>query len=369
MDWLFSGLYQALAMLWEMLWALIMGFATSATLQVLVSKKTMAKVFGKAGIREVFLAMLFGAASSSCSYAAAATTKTVFKKGAAFIPSMAFMVASTNLVVELGIVLWILMGWRFVLAELVGAFVMVAVVWLIFIVYPPTQLIEAGRKHHEAKDGGHDHGSKSKEPALVQIADAFVMDWSMLWKEIVIGVVIAGFLMVLVPKDWWQSLFISHGPYAGRLIENAVVGPLIAMASFVCSVGNIPLASLLWSSGATFGGVIAFLYGDLIVMPLVFAYRKYYGVAAALYLTALLFTAMVVAGISVDLLFSALGLAPQGEHGVSAISQAGFSWNYTTWLNLVALLGGGCLLHLHLGGKMPAPHVHSRKGHHAHHAH
>jgi uncharacterized membrane protein YraQ (UPF0718 family) len=371
MDWLAISLYHAAAMLWEMLWALVLGFAISATLQVFVSKQAMVNAFGKNGLKEVALAMAFGAASSSCSYAAAATTKTVFKKGAAFVPSLAFMIASTNLVVELGIVLWILMGWRFVLAEIIGAFVMVAAIWVLFAIHRPEKLISEARKFSESKDAGHHHESGGKKSKIVQVAEAFFMDWSMLWKEIVIGVFVAGFLMTLVPKSWWQSVFISHGPYAGRLIENAVVGPLIAMASFVCSVGNIPLASLLWSSGATFGGVIAFLYGDLIVLPLVLAYRKYYGIQFAIYITVALFAAMVSAGILVDLLFSATGLAPQNSEEMSAISQAGFSWDYTTWLNLVALAGGGWLFYLHFTNREnEESHQGTRgKGHHAHHAH
>ena len=359
MHWLTGSLYHAAVMLWEMLWALVLGFGISATLQVYVSKERMARAFGKNGLREVMLAMGFGAASSSCSYAAAATMKTVFKKGAAFMPSLAFLIASTNLVIELGIVLCLLMGWRFVLAELVGAFAMVAVAWAIFDIRPPRGLIDGARKHAEKNEGGHDHDSNREKTKLVQTADAFFMDWSMLWKEIVIGVLIAGFLMALVPKDWWQVVFLSHGPYPLRLVENAFVGPLIAMASFVCSVGNIPLASLLWSSGSTFGGVIAFIYGDLIVLPLVFVYRKYYGTKAALYITGVLFIAMVVAGIVVDLLFSGLGLAPHMGTGIPSLAQVGFSWDYTTWLNLAALLGGGFLVFLHMLHRAPS------KGHHA----
>jgi uncharacterized membrane protein YraQ (UPF0718 family) len=372
MEWLGTSLYYAAAMLWEMLWALVLGFGISSVLQVFVSKEKMVKLFGHNGLKDVLLAMSFGAASSSCSYAAAATTKTVFKKGAAFMPSMAFMIASTNLVVELGIVLYLLMGWRFVLAEFVGAFVMVGVVWLIFAVHSPGKLIEAARKHHEqeGRKGCHDHDASHETSSQVKVAHAFFMVGSMLWKEVVIGVVLAGFLMVLVPKDWWETIFISHGPHALTLIENALVGPLIALASFVCSVGNIPLASLLWSSGATFGGVIAFLYGDLIVLPLIFAYRKYYGLPAALYITGLLYVGMVVAGIVVDLVFTSLGLAPQGSRGDAAMMQAGFSWNYTTWLNMVALLGGGYLLYLHF--RKPHKAEHKRAPKHAHreqHAH
>ncbi len=363
MSWLTDSLYHAAAMLWEMLWALVLGFSISAALQVFVSNEKMADLFGRNGLREVVMAMGFGAASSSCSYAAAATTKTVFKKGAAFVPSLAFLIASTNLVIELGIVLWMLMGWRFVLAELVGAIVMVAAVWGIFVIHPPKKLIEAAREHAKKGKGGHEHSSGGEKSKAVKVADSFFMDVSMLWKEIVIGVLLAGFLMTLVPKEWWQAVFLSDGPYALRLVENAVVGPLIAVASFVCSVGNIPLASLLWASGSTFGGVIAFIYGDLIVLPLILAYRKYYGAKPAAYITLALFISMIVAGILVDLIFAAVGLMPEGSHDQPAMSQAGFEWNYTTWLNIAAILGGGWLSWLHFGNKDGGEHAE----HHAHH--
>jgi uncharacterized membrane protein YraQ (UPF0718 family) len=351
---IFTGFYQAAAMLWEILWALVLGFAISAVLQVFVSKETMVRAFGSNGLRPVLLAMAFGAASSSCSYAAAAATNTVFKKGAAFIPAIAFMIASTNLVVELGMVLWILMGWRFVLAEAVGAFVMVGIVWLIFAIHRPSKLIDAARAHEDMDEEGgcchHHHEEGAEKSKLIQVADAFVMDWSMLWKEILVGVLIAGFFMVLVPASAWQALFVSHGSHPVRLVENALLGPLVALASFVCSVGNIPLASLLWSSGATFGGVIAFLYGDLIVLPLIVAYRKYYGWPAAIYITLVLYASMALAGIVVDLVFAGLGLIPAGERGPSAMAKAGFAWNYSTWLDLLAIVIGTALFSLHFRG-------------------
>jgi len=364
------GLYHAAAMLWEMLWALVLGFAISAALQVYVSKEKMIHVLGRNGWREILLAMGFGAASSSCSYAAAATTKTLFKKGAAFLPSIAFMIASTNLVVELGIVLWILMGWRFVLAELIGAFVMTAAVSLIFLIHRPAKLIMEARAHDEETDGHeHHHHSMGQSSKLVQMAGAFVMDWSMLWKEIVIGVVIAGFLMALVPQHAWQDVFLRNGSHPVQVVEGALVGPLVALASFVCSVGNIPLASLLWTSGASFGGVIAFLYGDLIVLSLIAAYRKYYGWRMALYIAVVLYASMVVAGIAVDLLFTFLALVPEGDRGPSAMAQAGFSWNYTTWLDLLALAAGAFLFILHFRQSAQSGQGHDHQHHHEEHAH
>lgn len=376
MDAIGNGLYAAAAMFWQMLWALVLGFSISAAMQVFVSKEKMAQLFGRTGLKSVALAMGFGAASSSCSYAAAAASKTAFKKGADLVPSLAFLLASTNLVIELGIVLWMLMGWRFVLAEVVGAFVMVAIMWALIAVTSPGKLVKEARAHNENADedgdcchgGGHDHSAMSggeRQSALARVADAFFMDWSMLWKEILEGVLIAGFLMVLVPHNWWQALFLSNGPYLGRLFENAIVGPLVAVASFVCSVGNIPLASLLWASGCGFGGVIAFIYGDLIVLPLIAAYRKYYGTKAAAYITGVLFASMVGAGIVVDLLFSALGLIPSQGNAEPAMSHASFEWNYTTLLNIIALCAGAVLFYLHFrnrGGSEGAS-MHEHEGH------
>ena len=361
MHWLWQSLYSAAAMLWETLWALVLGFSLSAFLQVFLRKEQITKQFGRAGLREVALATFFGAVSSSCSYAATATAKTFFKKGAALVPTLAFMFASTNLVIELGFILWLLLGWTFLLAEVVGAFVLIAVMWLLVKLTLPKGLVETARAHigDEEKSCCHSHGEdememkeesfkeKIKRPeSWMGVADAFIMDVSMLWKEIVIGFLIAGFLMVLVPDNWWKNLFITQGSGAVRLIENAIVGPLIAVASFVCSIGNIPLASLLWSSGISFGGVISFIYADLIIIPLILIYRKYYGAKAALYITAVLFVSMVSAGIIVDLLFGACGLIPT-IRPPSAIAQASFQWNYTTWLDFVAILLSGWFVCTH----------------------
>jgi len=360
MNWLWQSLYHAAAMLWETLWALVLGFSLSACLQVFFKKEQITNQFGNTNLRSVGLATFFGAVSSSCSYAAAATAKTAFKKGAALVPTLAFMFASTNLVLELGFILWLLLGWAFLLAEVIGAFVLIGVMWLLVKLTLPKGFVEEAR----AQSGGevesccHSHeddmelpGEPSKQiilrrESLARVADAFIMDVSMLWKEIVIGFLIAGFLMVLVPDLWWQKLFITQGSNPLHLAENAIIGPLVAMASFVCSIGNIPLASLLWSHGISFGGVISFVYADLIIIPLVLIYQKYYGVKAALYITAILFASMVSAGIIVDLLFAAFGLIPS-VRPPSAIAQASFRWNYTTWLDFIAIAMSGWFIWVH----------------------
>jgi uncharacterized membrane protein YraQ (UPF0718 family) len=359
MSWLWHSLYASGAMFWEVLWALVFGFAISAWMQVFVSKEQITQLMGKSGLREVAIATGLGAASSSCSYAAAAAAKTAFKKGAAPIPALAFMFASTNLVFELGAVLWVLMGWRFVLAELVGAFVLIAVMWALVALTKPKGLENEARAHEEAEESSEEHcahmGDAGDVPMgtqtgrVQQVADAFAMDWSMLWKEIAIGFLIAGFLSTLVPSHIWRALFLTHsGSPMLRLVENAVVGPIIALLSFVCSVGNIPLASVLWSGGISFGGVISFIYADLIIVPLIVIYAKYYGWKPALYITGVMFVSMVTAGIVVDLLFTGLNLVPMGPRLPSAASMAHFAWNYDTYLDIVALAIAGFLAFVHL---------------------
>ncbi len=346
------SLYHAVAMLWMTFWALVLGFSISAALQIFVSKEQMSRSFGKPGLKSVALATGFGAASSSCSYAASAAARSAIQQGAALVPALAFMFASTNLVIELGVVLWILMGWRFVLAEFVGAFLLIGLVWLMVRWLMPQSVKDAARDHAQAgRDGSghHHHGGPQQRGKWSALADAFVMDWMMLWKELLGGFLIAGFISTLVPKSWWQSLFLTEGVSPGlRLLENAVVGPLVAIASFVCSVGNIPLASHLWANGISFGGVVAFIYADLLVVPLIIIYGKYYGARATLWIVGIFFSAMVVTGIAVDLLFSLLGLLPKGARQASAVQESTIRWNYTSWLDLVALVIFALLLYLHL---------------------
>jgi uncharacterized membrane protein YraQ (UPF0718 family) len=362
---IWMGVYHAAAMFWETLWALVLGFGISAALQVFVSKERMTKLLGRAGLREILLATGFGAASSSCSYAAASIGRSAFQRGAALIPALAFMFASTNLVIELGAVLWLLMGWRFLLAEVIGALVLIGVMWLLMSIFFPNKLEEEVRRRSNAGEGDdcdhhehHHHHEYLHQPEpggrWARLANAFWADWLMLWKELIAGFLIAGFLAALVPSDWWKALFIETGNPTLRLIENAAVGPIIAILSFVCSVGNIPLASLLWANGISFGGVISFIYADLLVIPLILIYRKYFGGRATFYIVMIFYASMVAAGVIVDLLFSALNLIPQGERMASPIAHATFSWNYTTWLDFVAIAVALWLLFLKVGRRRAA---------------
>jgi uncharacterized membrane protein YraQ (UPF0718 family) len=365
MSWLWMSLYDAVAMLWMTFWALVLGFTISGVLQVFVSREQMTHAFGRTNLRSVAIATGFGAASSSCSYAAVAAARSAIQQGAALVPALAFMFASTNLVVELGAVLWLLMGWQFVAAEILGAFVLIALMWLLMGLFFPKKLENEIRQQvaSRAEESGHHHHHHHGEKVGTKwgaLADAFVMDWSMVWKEIAAGFLIAGFLATLMPQGWWEALFLHTGSPALRLIENALVGPLIAVISFVCSIGNIPLASLLWAHGISFGGVISFIYADLIVIPIIIIYAKYYGVRAAAWITGIFYIAMVLAGIIVDLVFRLLGWIPRGPRPPSAIEHAHIIWNYTTWLDIIAAVFVVWLLFLHFSsGKKQGAHAHA----------
>ena len=365
--------YGAVLMLWETFWALVLGFTLSAALQVFVRRESLTRHFGEADLRAVGLATFLGAVSSSCSYAAVAAARAAFKKGAHLVPTLAFMFAATNLVLELGCVLWILMGWHFVLAEAVGALVLIAIMWVLVALTLPKGLMERARKHGDDVEeeggcchGGHEHGGDDAAEGgfgvrAKQVAQAFFMDAGMMWKEILIGFFIAAMLMVLIPPEGWKFLFLSDAPAPVRLVENAVVGVVIAAGSCVCSVGNLPLAAALWSGGISFGGVISFIYADLVIFPLLFIYRKYYGTGAAAYIAAILAGSMVLAGIVVDLLFSALGLVPKGERPPSPMQMDTFQWNYTTWLDLVAGVVLAGLIYFHLRKTPDGEHEHGGK--------
>jgi uncharacterized membrane protein YraQ (UPF0718 family) len=339
-----EALMLAAGMAWQVGWSLILGFALSGAVQALVSKERMQRVLGRDGVREIALATGFGAASSSCSYAAAAMSKTLFKKGAALVPSLAFLFSSTNLVLELGIILWLLMGWQFTAAEWIGGVLLIAIMTVLVKITYPKALVEEARLRVD-ETGGHDHGSMEGEGASVverlrnpatrvSIAQNFAMDFSMLWKDLLGGFLIAGALAAFVPDGAWRVLFFNGAAPGVQLVGNAIIGPIIAILSFVCSIGNVPLAAVLWTSGISFGGVLAFLYADLIVLPLLDAYRKYYGIRMMLYIFAVFFTTMVVSAIVMDAAFSALHLVPRPNPNIRH-DLTMFSFNYTFWLNLV----------------------------------
>jgi uncharacterized protein len=334
-----QGLWHAFQMAWEVWWALVLGFLFSAMVQAWAPRGRLEHALGGRGPRELTLATGLGAASSSCSYAAVAIAKSLFQKGASLASAMAFQFASTNLVFEIGIVLWIFLGWQFTLAEFAGGFLLIVLMWIGIRVLVSRREEERARERALAADTGHLHESASGSRALsldgwADVAQNFRGDWGMLWKEIIGGFLIAGFI-ALLPKAVFNDLFLTGTGGAPQLIENVVVGPLVAVLSFVCSVGNIPLAAVLWGGGISFAGVIAFVYADLIIVPLVLVYGRYYGWRLTALIVGLMFGAMVVAALAVDGIFSAAGLVPEKRPSIESITERGISWNYTTMLNIV----------------------------------
>jgi hypothetical protein len=302
-----EGLKQSFLMAYEVWWALVFGFAISAIVQAWVPKERIEATMAGDGAKPIAWATGLGAASSSCSYAAIAIAKSLFQKGASAASALAFQFASTNLVWELGLVLWVLLGWQFTLAEYLGGILMIVLMAVLLRFFVSPRLEEQARAHAQEADAGHEHGH---ERGWTAVAVNFRGDVLMLWKEIGVGFLLAGFIGLL-GDDFFNGLFLSGGPGWLVAIENVIVGPLIAVLSFVCSVGNIPLAAVLWSGGISFAGVMAFIFADLIVLPIIAIYRKYYGWAFTVRIVALMLLTMIVAALAIDGLFSAAGLVPE----------------------------------------------------------
>src|SRR5437764_4055824 len=341
-----DGLKNAGLMAYQVWWALALGFAISAIVQARVPRERVERSLAGSGVRPVALATGLGAASSSCSYAAIAIARSLFAKGASAATSLAFQFASTNLVWELGLVLWVLIGWQFTLAEFVGGVVLIALMAILLRLFISPRLEARARDHAQRATGGHVHGTASAEgigwrrrlgsmEAWSDVGHNFRGDWLMLWKEITVGFFLAGFIGLL-GNDFFNGLFITDAPPVLRTLENVIAGPVIAVLSFVCSIGNVPLAAVLWSGGISFGGVIAFLFADLIVLPIIVAYHKYYGGAYALRITALMFVTMVVAALVVDGLFSLVGLVP-ATRPTRADVFGSIQLDYKLVLNLIGL--------------------------------
>jgi hypothetical protein len=339
------SLRESAFMLWETLWALILGFTLSGAVQAFVSKDQMRTRLGDHRPRAVVRASWYGMVSSSCSYAASAMSKSLFARGADFTSAMIFMISSTNLVIELGIVMLVLLGWQFAVAEFVGGPVMITLLALVGTAAFSAPLVRRARQRVRAMSSAHDADDMSPAPersmrTLTGWSNASsyaVADATMLRRELAIGYVVAGFLAVSVPTSWWGDIFVrGHGPWT--TLENALVGPLIAVVSWVCSVGNVPLAAALWHGGISFGGVIAFIFADLIAMPLILIYRKFYGGALTWRLVATFYVVMVGAGLVTESVFRVAGLVPTSR--VVNVGAEHLRWNYTTVLNIVFLLLG-----------------------------
>lgn len=367
MDQVFEALQTSGGMLWKALWALIFGYTISAGIQVLVTRAQMTKALGERGAKQASVAGFFGFISSSCSFAALAASRAVFAKGAHPTNAIAFLIAATNLVIELGIVLWVLVGWRFTLGNFLLGTLMILYAYLLTRWFFPEQLAEAAREHGadagaQAGDDVESDGEEGWRKKLTtvatwqRIARAFFMEWKMVWKELLFGFTIAGFISVFVPQSFWNTIFLisdDGGPATNpgflTVLENALVAPLVAFFTFIGSMGNIPLAAMLWSRGASFGGVMSFLGADLVAATVIWVHAKYYGWRYAGYLSGLLYVSMVAAGVSVHYLFAAVGQIPEERPELREMVR--FGVDYTLFLNLAFLAVAAGLLWLFLRGR------------------
>jgi uncharacterized protein len=385
---LWRALSFACGMTWEVLWALILGFALSGVVQAVVSKREMRRLMPDDSPHTLAVATGLGAASSSCSYASVALARSLFRKGADFTASMAFEIASTNLVIELGIVMAVLLGWRFVAGEFVGGPVMIVLVALLFRRFLTRRL--AGEARAEAEKGrlgameGHAEMDMSvggdggwwrrlrTQAGFTATADYFVMDWAAVARDVFGGLLIAGALAAWVPDSFWQGLFLESHPTFAKF-WGPLIGPAVAMLSFVCSIGNVPLAAVLWNGGISFGGVLAFIFADLLILPILDIYRRYYGWRMAAFIVVTFYASMVAAGLIVEFLFQGLGLTPTDRN--AKVVTARVTWNYSTYLNIVFLAvaavlvwryfrrGGGWAM-LKMMNEPMGEHGHAQHAHH-----
>jgi uncharacterized protein len=375
-------------MTWEIAWSLILGFTLSAIIQAVVRREAVTRRLGSDRPSTLALAAGLGAASSACSYAAVALARSLFRKGASFTAAMVFEIASTNLVIELGIILALLISWQFTVAEFTGGAIMIVLLAVAFRIFVHQRLIDEARQQAERGLAGRMEGHAVMDMSIASgggfwrrllsrdgytaVSHIFVMEWAAVVRDVVLGLLIAGAVGAWVPDIFWRHLFLTGHPLAARL-WGPVIGPVISLLSFVCSIGNVPLAGVLWNGGISFGGVVAFIFADLIIIPILVIYRKYYGTRMMLVLLGIFYATMVVAGFIVEFVFGGLGLVP-AERG-ARVAEQGIQWNYTTFLNIIFLLlaaallvrffrsGGGPMLKM-MGG---APDEHSR--HSAHHDH
>jgi uncharacterized protein len=345
------------SMTWEITWALILGFALSAVIQAVVRRSTVVRLLGDSRPRTLAVAAGLGAASSSCSYAAVALARALFRKGADFTAAMAFEIASTNLVIELGVILALLMGWQFTLAEFTGGPLMIVLMAVLFRLFLRDRVLRAAREQADRGLAGSMEGHAAMDMSVAgegsfasrlfsrdgytAVANVFVMEWAAIIRDLIVGLFVAGAIAAWVPDGFWRAFFFTGHPLAAD-IWGPLVGPVVAIASFVCSIGNVPLAVVLWHGGISFGGVVSFIFADLLIAPILNIYRKYYGGRMALFLLGTFYAAMAGAGYVIELVFGGLGLVPHGTR--ASLPDQGVSWNYTTWLNIAFLLLAAALV-------------------------
>jgi len=357
LDALGHALALAGSMTWQITWSLMLGFTLSAVVQAVIRRETVVRLLGDDRPKTLLRATGLGAASSSCSYAAVALARSLFRRGAGFIAAMAFEIASTNLVIELGIILALLIAWQFTLAEFVGGPIMIVLMAVAFRLFVRARLIDAARRQADRGLAGSMEGHAAMDMSIeadgsfwrrllspggyTSVSHIFVMEWAAVIRDIVGGLLIAGAVAAWVPDSFWRHLFLTGHPLAARL-WGPVIGPVISLLSFVCSIGNVPLAAVLWNGGISFGGVVAFIFADLIIIPILVIYRKYYGTAMMFTLLGIFYATMVAGGYIIEFLFGGLGLIPAER--AAKVGDTGVHWNYTTVLNIIFLLLAAALL-------------------------
>jgi uncharacterized membrane protein YraQ (UPF0718 family) len=346
------------SMTWQVTWSLILGFTLSAVIEALVRKSTIARLLPDDRPKSLATATLLGAASSSCSYAAVALARSLFRKGANFTSAMAFQFSSTNLVIELGLIMALLLGWRFTAAEFVGGPFMILILALILRRFLTAPMVEQARGQAERAVPGSMEGHAAMDMSVsatgsfgrrlasragfTSVSHNFVMEWAAIIRDLVVGLLIAGAAAAWIPETFWQHLFFTDHPLLAK-IWGPIIGPLVAVVTFVCSIGNVPLAAVLWNGGISFGGVVSFIFADLIIIPILLIYRKYYGARMAWFLAGTFYVTMVIAGYLIEIIFGLVRLVPTGAHNAS-VGQNGIIWNYTTVLNIAFLLLAAVLL-------------------------
>lgn len=341
--------YTSLGFFWMALWAFVLGYFISSLIQVLVTRKRMREVMGDGGPRSIFLGTFFGFISSSCSFAALATTRALFNKGASFASAMAFMLASTNLVIELGFVIAIFLGWQFVVGEYLGGVLLILLAWLFIWLTKPYNLIEQARSEEEDDEDGTGqsirHWGDLTDPELwQQVSMKYVMEWQMVWKDVLIGFTAAGAISAFVPTAFFEWLFMGVGTVESdaqlsflSVLQQAMIGPIAAFFTFIGSMGNIPLAAVLFGEGVAFAGVMAFIFSDLIVFPVLRINAQYYGWKMALYIMLMLFVCLVVTSIVMHYGLFALDMLPDRSDWTSPAEQQHFEFDYGFILNILFL--------------------------------
>jgi len=349
--------YTSTGFFWMAFWAFILGYIISSMIQVFVTQKSMQKAMGENESKSVLLGTFFGFISSSCSFSALAGTKSLFKKGASFVSSMAFLLASTNLVIELGIIISIFLGWQFVVGEYVGGILLILICWILIRLINPKKLIKNARKNLENDDDEMDMDDSKdwkkqiqKEDNWARVAKKYKMEWKMVWKDVTVGFTIAGIVAAFVPDSFFQTLFINSGQgntnfTFWEILEHIVVGPIAAFLTFIGSMGNIPLAALLFGKGVSFAGVMAFIFSDLVVFPVLRINAKYYGWKMSLFILFLLFTALIGTALTLHYAFDFLNILPDPSQ-VKIQDSEFFKIDYTFFLNITFILISGYLVYL-----------------------